>query len=118
SLQAIANAPLVESDSTSEGWMGWDAWLQAVGFKPVRLNFALRCSLYTDAIRAACYGQGIALGWKRLVHDLIDSGELVRLPVASLNVSDAYYVVVPHGRTHTPAIDGFIDWLRQDAAGS
>ncbi|MEM5388938.1 LysR substrate-binding domain-containing protein [Paraburkholderia phymatum] len=115
SLQEIANAALIESDATSEGWMRWEEWFQAVGFRPVRLNFALRCSLYTDAIEAARYGQGIALGWGRLVHDLLETGELVRLPVASFKTSDSYYVVVPHGRTITPAIDGLIDWLRQDS---
>jgi DNA-binding transcriptional LysR family regulator len=115
SLQELANAALIESDSTSEGWMGWEAWFHALGFGPVRLNFALRCSLYTDAIEAARYGQGIALGWGRLVHDLIEAGELIRLPVASFKVSDSYYVVVPHGRTLTPAIEGLIDWLRQDS---
>lgn len=114
-LQDVANAPLIESDATSEGWMDWEAWFQAVGLRPLRLNFALRCSLYTDAVQAARFGQGIALGWGRMVHDLIEAGELVRLPVASFKVSDAYYVVVPHGRTITPAIDGLIDWLRQDS---
>ena len=52
----------------------------AVGFRPERLSFSLRCTLYTDAIQAARYGQGIALGWGRLVHDLLNTGELVRLP--------------------------------------
>jgi DNA-binding transcriptional LysR family regulator len=115
SLQDVANAALIESDSTSEGWMGWEAWFNAVGLRPLRLNFALRCSLYTDAIQAARYGEGIALGWGRLVHDLVESGELVRLPVASLKPDDAYFIVVPHGRTITAATDGLIDWLRQDS---
>ncbi|WP_433695486.1 LysR substrate-binding domain-containing protein [Paraburkholderia phenoliruptrix] len=114
SLQDVANEALIESDSTSEGWMGWEEWFGAVGLRALRLNFALRCSLYTDAIQAARYGQGIALGWGRLVHDLVDAGELVRLPVASLKTNDAYFIVVPHGRTVTPAIDGLIDWLRND----
>jgi DNA-binding transcriptional LysR family regulator len=115
SLQDVANAALIESDSTSEGWMGWEAWFNAVGLQPLRLNFALRCSLYTDAIQAARYGEGIALGWGRLVHDLVESGELVRLPVASLKPDDAYFIVMPHGRTITAATDSLIDWLRQDS---
>jgi len=115
SLQDVANAALIESDSTSEGWMGWEAWFNAVGLRPLRLNFALRCSLYTDAIQAARYGEGIALGWGRLVHDLVESGELVRLPVASLKPDDAYFIVVPLGRTITAATDSLIDSLRQDS---
>ena len=114
-LQDVANAALIESDSTSEGWMGWEAWFNAVGLRPLRLNFALRCSLYTDAIQAARYGEGIALGWGRLVHDLVETGELVRLPVASFKPNDAYFIVVPHGRSITAATDGLIDWLRQDS---
>ncbi|MGT2476433.1 LysR substrate-binding domain-containing protein [Paraburkholderia terrae] len=114
-LEDVANAALIESDSTSEGWMGWEAWFNAVGLRPLRLNFALRCSLYTDAIQAARYGEGIALGWGRLVHDLVETGELVRLPVASFKPNDAYFIVVPHGRTITAATDGLIDWLRQDS---
>jgi DNA-binding transcriptional LysR family regulator len=112
SLQEVASAALIESDATSEGWMRWEEWFHAVGFRPVRLNFALRCSLYTDAIEAARYGQGIALGWGRLVHDLLATGELVRLPVASFRTADSYYAVVPHGRTITPAVDGLIAWLQ------
>jgi DNA-binding transcriptional LysR family regulator len=111
-LEELANAVLVESDSTTEGWMGWEDWFNAVGYRPMRLNFALRCSLYTDAIQAARYGQGIALGWGRIVHDLLDGGELVRLTVASFKTPESYFVVVPHGRTITPAIDGLINWLR------
>ncbi|WP_175910181.1 LysR substrate-binding domain-containing protein [Burkholderia sp. BCC1640] len=114
SLTELAAVALVESDSTSEGWMGWEAWFHAVGFRPDRLNYALRCSLYTDAIDAARYGHGVALGWGRLVHDLLDAGELVRLPVASLQMTDAYYIVVPHGKRITPAIGGLVDWLRAD----
>jgi DNA-binding transcriptional LysR family regulator len=114
SLDALANEALIESDSTSEGWMTWEAWFNGVGLRPLRLNFALRCSLYTDAIQAARYGQGIAMGWGRLVHDLLRAGELVRLPVASLAVADSYYLFVPHGRSITPEIDGLIAWLRDD----
>ncbi len=115
SIADLANEPLIESDSTSEGWMTWDEWFNALGHRPLRLQFALRCTLYTDAIAAARYGEGIALGWGRLVHDLLQARELVRLPVATYKSPDSYYVIVPHGRTITPAIDGLIDGLRAES---
>lgn len=118
SLAELAGTALIESDSTSEGWMGWSDWFDAVGFRPQHLFYAFRCSLYTDAIQAARDGQGVALGWGRLVHDLLASGELVRLTTASLKVSDSYFIVVPHGRAITPAIEGLIDWLREDVVAS
>ncbi|WP_321852696.1 LysR substrate-binding domain-containing protein [Burkholderia diffusa] len=114
SLEALAALPLVESDATSEGWMGWEAWFRALGHRPARLNYTLRCSLYTDAVQAARYGQGVVLGWSRLVHDLLAAGELVRLPIASCKPSDAYFVIVPHGRSITPAVNQLIDWLREE----
>ena len=113
-LEALAALPLVESDSTYEGWMGWEAWFRSVGYRPPKLNFVLRSSLYTDAVQAAKYGQGVALGWSRLVHDQLARGELVRLMTASCKPRDAYYVVVPHGRTITPAVTRLIDWLREE----
>ena len=34
--------------------------------------------------------------------------------LASYTTPGSYYVVVPHGRTLTPAIDALIRWLRED----
>lgn len=116
SLEQLATMALVESDATTEGWMNWSEWFHAVGYRPTRLNKVLRCSLYTDAIQAARYGQGIALGWNRLVDDLLTAGELVRLDVATYTPTDSYFLVVPHGRTISPVITQLIEWLRGDPA--
>jgi DNA-binding transcriptional LysR family regulator len=114
--EALSRLPLIESDSTYEGWMNWEEWFRSVGFRPARLDYVLRCSLYTDAVQAARYGQGVALGWSRLVQDYIARGELVRLTGITSKQKDAYFVVVPHGRSITPAINQIIDWLRGEAA--
>lgn len=116
SLAELAEVALIESDSTSEGWMGWGEWFTAVGYRPQYLHYAFRCSLYTDAVHAALAGQGVILGWGRLVHDLLAAGELVRLTAASLKVTDSYYVVVPQGRTLSPVVEELIACLREDTA--
>jgi DNA-binding transcriptional LysR family regulator len=116
SLEQLAAMALVESDSTAEGWMDWTEWFHAVGYRPSRLNKVLRCSLYTDAVQAARYGQGVALGWSRLVDDLLMTGELVRLDVATFTPAECYFLVVPHGRTISPVITQLIDWLRGEPA--
>lgn len=109
-LAELAQSALIESDSTSEGWMGWSAWFHSVGLPHPRLQFAFRCSLYTDAVQAALAGQGVVLGWGRL----LASGQLVRLPLASFQPSEAYHVLLPHGRSITPAIQALIDCLRAE----
>lgn len=115
-LEALARTPLIDSDSTSEGWMAWDTWFASVGYRPARLSYALRCSIYTDAVLAARCGQGVALGWGRLVTDMLASGELVRLHTASCKPADSYYIVVPHGRSITSSITGLVEWLHGDPA--
>lgn len=118
SLVELAKAQLIDSDSTSEGWMGWEAWFEAAGLRPPRLQYALRCSLYTDAVQAALQGQGVALGWHRLLTQQLQSGALVRLTKATVKVSDSYFVVIPHGRAITPTTNSVIEWLRGGAAVS
>ncbi|WP_437880630.1 LysR substrate-binding domain-containing protein [Pseudomonas sp. LRF_L74] len=111
-LDELAGAELIDSDMTSEGWINWGAWFRGIGAKPVPLNYALRCSLYSDTVQAARHGQGVALGWGRLLEDMLASGELVRLTDFSLSVRDSYYVVLPNGRTMTPMVEAVVDWLR------
>ncbi|MGF6261869.1 DNA-binding transcriptional LysR family regulator [Paraburkholderia youngii] len=115
-LKELAESSLIDYDSTSEGWMAWEEWFRAVGTVPSQMHFAFRCTLYTDAIMAARHGQGIALGWARLLQDLLASGELVRLTDESFKVKDAYYAVVPHGRSISPTVEKLIDWMRREAS--
>lgn len=115
-LEELSYSELIDYDATSEGWMTWDSWFKELGFKPPRLKYALRCSLYTDALQAARHGQGVALGWRRLIEPQLESGELVRLTSFSLKAKDSYYVVLPSGRLLTPTISKLIDWLRGGSA--
>ena len=115
-LAELARAPLIQSQTTSEGWMGWDEWFQLAGAPKQKLDYTLQCSLYTDAIQATLLGQGVALGWSRMLHELVHNGELIRLTTVSLKPSSAYYAVVPHGRNTTPALNKLIEWLQKDLA--
>ncbi|WP_233850000.1 LysR substrate-binding domain-containing protein [Paraburkholderia sp. HD33-4] len=114
-LAELMACPLIADDPTSEGWLTWEQWFRALGERPGRLNYGLLTSLYSDAVQAALDGQGIAMGWNRLLHDHLASGRLVRVTGATLPMSDAYYLVVPHGKTIRPTIKTLIELLRQDA---
>lgn len=112
--QDLHHAPLIESDATLEGWITWNSWFRALGEAPPRLTYQLRCSHYSDAVQAALQGHGIALGWGRLVHHLLESGELVRVTPLVVKPKDAYYVVVPTGRSSSGFVQILTQWLRQD----
>ncbi|MCE4545488.1 MULTISPECIES: LysR substrate-binding domain-containing protein [unclassified Caballeronia] len=115
SLEELANLTLISYDPTSEGWLTWEEWFRAMGLRPAKLKYGLRTCLYNDAVQAARHGQGVALGWGRLLHEHLASGELVRLTSAALPLQDAYYVVVPHGRSITPTIQTLVELLRHAA---
>jgi DNA-binding transcriptional LysR family regulator len=115
SLDELANLSLISYDPTSEGWLTWEQWFRAMEVRPARLKYGLRTCLYNDAVQAARYGQGVALGWGRLLQEHLASGELVRLTNASLPLRDAYYLVVPHGRSVTPVIQSLMELLRDSA---
>lgn len=118
SLAELAACPLIADDPTSEGWLTWEQWFKAHGEHPGKLNYGLRTCLYPDAVQAALDGQGVVLGWARLLHEHLESGKLVRVTDASLALSDAYYLVVPHGRSLTPTLRTLIELLRAAAGVS
>lgn len=112
SLEALYNADLLDADATTEGWMTWPTWFRALGGNPPKLDYGLRCHLYTDTIQAALHGHGVALGWGRMLDHLLASGELVRLTDLVVKPREAYYLVVPHGRDTTATVLGLVEWLR------
>lgn len=115
-VECLSNVPLITYDSPSEGWISWEDWFTAVGVRPSKISYGIHCSFYIDAIRAAMHGHGAVLGWKRLLHDLLETQELVRVTREAFKTRDAYFVVVPNGRQLTPNLECLIRWLRADCA--
>ncbi|MFJ3483106.1 LysR substrate-binding domain-containing protein [Pseudomonas sp. NPDC090202] len=103
---------LIDSDATLEGWMTWNGWFKALGNVQPKLKYSLRCSSYGDTIQAALQGHGVALGWSRLLEPMLVSGQLIRLGHFVVKPADAYYVVVPSGRTPTALTAALVEWLR------
>jgi len=108
----LARHNLIASDSQDPSWTGWERWFAAFGYSAAARNVTLSCNFYTDAIHAAMRGEGIALGWNRLVHDLIRSNQLVRVSAESLRTREAYYVVLKHDHAARPQVEAFMRWIR------
>lgn len=112
-LENLPSQPLIDYDSTSEDWINWSHWFRRMGMARPRLRHALRCTLYTDAVQAALRGQGITLGWKRMVQDDLAAGRLVRLTEAIIQPDEGYYAVIPHGKEFSPVMQTLVNWMRQ-----
>jgi DNA-binding transcriptional LysR family regulator len=114
-LEEIVRHPLISSDSEDPSWTGWDEWLAAFSIQAPKRSSGLRCSFYTEAVYAALNGQGIVLGWKRLVQNLLERKSLVRLTQQSIVTRNGYFVIVPSRTTDKALVKQFIEWIKAGA---
>ena len=71
---------------------------------------------YTMVIQAARDGQGIGLGWRRLIRPQLEAGHLRQVTEASVVPQDGYAVVMPERRRDDPRVAAFRDWIMAEAA--
>ncbi|MOA55649.1 DNA-binding transcriptional activator GcvA [compost metagenome] len=76
----------------------------------------LRFDNYTLLIQAAIAGQGVAIGWRHLVDDLLEQGLLCRPIREQVSSSRGYYVVLPPRKRRGALIERFVEWLRDEQA--
>ncbi|TNC48594.1 LysR family transcriptional regulator [Rubellimicrobium rubrum] len=107
----LSALPLIDFDPIDPTWLGWQQWADRTGQPGPSARGDLRFSHYADTVYAALNGAGVALGWSRLITDLLVQGQLVRLGGQSVVPDERYHVVVPHGREPGPAAARFTDWL-------
>jgi LysR family transcriptional regulator, glycine cleavage system transcriptional activator len=96
----------------------WSMWLAARGITGADTNQGLRFNQSAMVIDAAASGRGIALAKRAIAAADLQSGRLVA-PFAGEGdkVGFAYWIVRPKGRTMTPALKSFLDWLKEEATG-
>lgn len=111
SARDIAALPLV----TDLAQQGWREWFRAAGVRGLHLPQMHSFRDSTDAMQAAVCGVGAALARRLVAQPYLDRGQLIRLPGPSLPSKFSYYAVYPSHKAPSPAVLGFVDWLRQEA---
>lgn len=86
---------LIEHDVPSRTWYRWTDWFAATGHKTHFDEPVLRFSYSTDAIAATLAGQGIFLGWEKLITQHLASGSLVKIGKDEVRTEETYNLVVP-----------------------
>lgn len=95
----------------------WQPWLQAVGLGDLEPAATLSFSNYDGAIAAAVAGQGVALGRRPLIDDLLRSRRLVAPFKGDALASErAYFLVVAPSARSRPAVRALEQWLIGQAA--
>ena len=116
SAAQLLEHPLLHFEERHRTRLTWKEWLHHYSVPVPRLNLD---SVFTDAlasIEAAVHGQGIALGWKHLVHDHVRAGRLV-YPLSSVYRSgETIFLVMPAQRPAKPGALLFRDWLLEQNA--
>jgi len=109
-IDALAAAPLLSVEGADWVWMTWASFLRQAGTSFQRLNIR-RFNSYVIALQAARDGQGVALGWMRLVAPLLESGELVRIGDTEIRDTNSFFVTWSDRRPLSPEAVVFRDWL-------
>ncbi|MDF1747580.1 MAG: LysR substrate-binding domain-containing protein [Alphaproteobacteria bacterium] len=115
-LEDLPQLALLRMTGVDASWIDWDAWFAWAGLPVTDLPRRGRSlNNYTVVLQAARGGQGVALGWERLVSPMLDSGELVRLVNHAMPSPGAHYVIWDETRTPSRPMVQFCDWLQDQA---
>ena len=87
SLEHLAKQRLIQQEGVSTTWTKWAEWFAQLEYHG-EITSAARVTSYSVALQIARKGAGIALGWRRLVQPMINSGKLA--------VVSPYVVPAPH----------------------
>ncbi len=108
--------PLIATDWPDPSWETWGAWAEAAGLRRPVQRIGLRFTHYADTIYAAMNGEGVALGWARLLSTPLSEGRLVRLGTKGVAAGAVYHVVVADNYEPGPAAVLALDWIKAEMA--
>ena len=110
----LLQAQLIDLADSHWNWMNWRLWLGGNDIDQPLGNRSLQINSYPLVIEAACNGQGVALGWARLVDDLIARGRLLRPLEKSLKTEFGYYVIYRENQAEEEPVRQFRRWLESE----
>nr|WP_232372423.1 LysR substrate-binding domain-containing protein [Acuticoccus mangrovi] len=117
-LYHLADYPLIDIDPAVPTWMTWREWFRLAGIRPPARRSGLRFNHYSDAVYAAINGEGVTLGWHRLLERPLADGRLVRLGEKAVEPGDGHHLVVSEREAQRPAVIAFVDWIERSFATS
>ena len=97
----------------------WPMWLQARGLDVEHARKGLRFNQSSLIVEAAIAGKGVGLAKRQLAATDIAAGRLVTpFHDADTPINFAYWMVWRRGRTFSPGLKAFMDWLREEAGAA
>lgn len=93
----------------------WDLWMKKMGIAGLEPASAIMFSNYDAAIAAAVAGQGMALGRRPLINELLQRRALVAPLRDEIATERGYYLAVEPGAAKRPAVQALAAWLIEQA---
>lgn len=110
-----------DSEEPETDWPGWFKELgldvlTPAGVPSKALEAGAHFNSYIVATQAAVEGQGVVLGWRRLIEPQLLRGDLVRAVPEAVVPSNGYDVILPSRLADDTAVKAFRSWLAREAA--
>ncbi len=110
-LDDLAGEVLLDLRGERWDWVDWRQWLTEKGITIRESVQFLGFNNLPLLIQATCRGQGIGLGWRCLVDDLLEDGTLIRPIDASLRTDRGYYVIKRANIRMSLETKTLLDWV-------
>ncbi|MGQ7247390.1 LysR substrate-binding domain-containing protein [Halomonas sp. V046] len=111
-LARLRQAPLLAlSDERGQRWLDWSSLFHHFSDARLEPTPALTFDNYTLLIQAAIAGEGIALGWRGLVDEMVERGLLVTLDDFAVQTPHGYDLVDTHRARPSLVKQRFLDWI-------
>jgi len=110
-LDDLATHRLIHFEERYRPRINWQEWFKKCGAGNITVRQDFVCADTASAMRAVILGQGIALGWKHLIHDHITDGQLVVPLRQCWRSGHKIYLITPAQRPPKPGAVIFRDWL-------
>ncbi|TDX29785.1 LysR family transcriptional regulator [Modicisalibacter xianhensis] len=112
SLETLGEAPLLTlTAEQGQRWLDWPMYFAQKGGKTYRASSELAFNNYTLLIQAAIAGQGVGMGWRGLVDEMLGSKMLVGLPHLKLVTSRGYGLIDARPSFPGEAKETFRKWV-------
>ena len=115
SAAQLAKQRLIHVRVNDPDWLGWEQYFKKAGHDARNLPRGLRYSNYVQAVQAALTGDGIMLGWRSVVGELLKSQQLTPALDRPFQLDSGYYLRRIGRADDGDRVDTLLGWLQEQA---
>lgn len=111
SVPDLLNHNLLLVEEHHNDWLTWQDWFEQLGYSYHKPERVMKINNFALIMNATMLGQGIALGWRRLLQEYLDQGLLVQALPECIPSRGTLTLMHPSDRLKSPAAKLFVQWI-------